>query len=130
MAYILVVDDDPVVRGIVRTLLENAGHEIEEARDGKEGLRNLAGRPADLVIVELYMDGMDGIEFLRESRQIGVEAPVLIMSGGGQGGTASLVAARSLGAVGSITMPCDEERLLAEVVRILNTEGQAGASPR
>ena len=130
MSYILVIDDDPVARGIVGTLLEDAGHEIAEASDGLEGLRKLAGRPADLVIVGASMNAVDRIEFLQEICWTRLEAPVLMMSGGGRGATVSLDCGESPGAVSSIVTPFDEERLLTDVARILTTEGQTGASPR
>ena len=123
MAYILVVDDDPAVREVIRTFLKDTGHEIEEAGDGKEALMRLAGRTADLVITDVYMDGMDGIEFLREIRRTRPEARVLVMSGGGRlGGPLFLDVAEALGAVRSLAKPFDAERLVAEVARILAPE--------
>ena len=123
MAYILVVDDDPAVREMIRTVLENAGHEIEEAGDGKEGLTSLAGRPADLVITDMHMEGMDGIEFLRQIRRDWPEAQVLVMSEGGRfGAPLFLDIAEALGAVSTLARPFDEEVSLAEVSRILATD--------
>lgn len=125
MAYILVIDDDPAIRGIIRRILENAAHEVEEAGNGKEGLRRLRDRPADLVIADVYMDEMDGVEFLIETRRARLESPVLMMSGGGRVVADPLLdVADVLGAVSTIAKPFDEERLLAEVVRALATDGQ------
>ena len=124
MAYILVVDDDAAVRGIIRAFLEGAGHEIEEAGDGKEGLKRLGGQPADLVITDVYMEGMDGIEFLVEIQRTRPETRVLMMSGGGQlGGPSHFDIAEALGAVGTIAKPFDKGQLLEAVTHILATDG-------
>ena len=69
MAYILVVDDDVASRAVVRTLLEDAGHEVVLADEGEEALVMLRTRLPDVVITDLYMDDpyvrMEGMEFLR-----------------------------------------------------------------
>ena len=59
---ILVVDDDDDIRGLVRTLLERAGHEVSDAADGREGLRELYAGSPDLVILDVAMPVLDGIE--------------------------------------------------------------------
>ncbi len=82
MAYILVIDDNDAVCQMVQAALEDVGHEVESAHDGAEGLKKLAQRPADLVITDLYMEGMDGIEFLRELRHTWPKFRALAMSGG------------------------------------------------
>jgi CheY-like chemotaxis protein len=80
MAYILVVDDDSETRIAVRALLEVAGHEVAEAREGVAGLSAIGARVPDLIITELFMDGMEGIEFLCTVLQMWPSEPVLVMS--------------------------------------------------
>ncbi|MBT8397517.1 MAG: response regulator, partial [Gemmatimonadetes bacterium] len=83
MAEILIIDDEPGVLGILKKILESAGHSVSEAAEGEAALRQYEGRPADLVITDIFMPGMDGIEFLVHIRKTFPEARVLAMSGGG-----------------------------------------------
>jgi two-component system chemotaxis response regulator CheY len=120
MARILVVDGDATARRVIRTLLEDAGHEVVEAKDGREGLRAFGDGVPDLVIAELYMDGMDGIELLRSVRRQWPSEPVLIMSSRtGPHVQRLLKVAEVLGASGLLTKPILEQSLLEKVGAIL-----------
>jgi len=120
MAHILVVDGDGPTRMVVRTLLEDAGHEVVEARDGNEGLRALVERVPDLIITELYMDGMDGIELLRRVRKAWPQEPVLVMSSKtGPEAARILQVASLLGASGLLDKPIIERHLLDAVGAVL-----------
>lgn len=68
MARILVVDDDINNRLLLRLVLEHAGHEIREASDGGEALASANASKPDLIIMDLHMPGMDGIEFINALR--------------------------------------------------------------
>lgn len=68
MAKILVVDDDINNRLLLRLVLEHAGHEITEASDGGEALALANAREPDLIIMDLHMPGMDGIDFIKALR--------------------------------------------------------------
>ena len=70
MARVLVVDDRPVNRDLVRTLLVHRGHQVVEAGDGAEALRQARREPPDLVITDVLMPGMDGCELVRELRAL------------------------------------------------------------
>jgi CheY-like chemotaxis protein len=83
MADILIIDDEPGVLGVLRKILESDGHSVTEAPDGTVALRHYEGQPADLVITDIFMPGMDGIEFLVQIRATFPNARVLAMSGGG-----------------------------------------------
>ena len=121
MAYILVVDDDPGTRSILRRVLEEDRHEVTEAEDGKVALRRFAGRPADLVIADMYMPDMDGIEMLMRLREAWPDAKVIAVSGGGYIGAKSILdPAKALGAVAAFTKPLDMEELLAAVREATN----------
>ena len=76
---ILVVDDDPDIRELVRTLLERAGHEVAEAADGRAGLKELYATPADLVILDVTMPELDGWATLERIRDVS-EVPVLMLT--------------------------------------------------
>ena len=83
MARILIIDDQPAVLRALRSTLEQAGHEVTEAPEGKTALRHFAGKPTDLVISDIYMPEMDGIDFLMRVREAFPEARIVAMSGGG-----------------------------------------------
>ena len=59
MAQILIVDDDPNLRRVLRGVLETAGHEVTEESDGSRALGRFAGHPSDLVITDIYMPERD-----------------------------------------------------------------------
>jgi DNA-binding response OmpR family regulator len=76
---ILVVDDDDDIRGLVRALLERAGHEVTDAPDGRAGLRELFSGSPDLVILDVAMPGLDGWETLERIREVS-DVPVLMLT--------------------------------------------------
>jgi DNA-binding response OmpR family regulator len=76
---ILVVDDDDDIRGLLRALLERAGHEVSEAPDGRTGLRELYAAPPDLVILDVAMPGLDGWATLERIREV-TDTPVLMLT--------------------------------------------------
>ncbi len=82
MKNILVIDDDPSIRGIVRLYLEDAGYTVFDAEDGRVGLEVFAKQPVDLVILDIFMPEMDGIETIQELREKNTGCKVLAISGG------------------------------------------------
>jgi DNA-binding response OmpR family regulator len=76
---ILVVDDDGDIRGLLRALLERAGHEVSEAPDGRAGLRELYAGSPDLVILDVAMPGLDGWATLERIREV-TDVPVLMLT--------------------------------------------------
>jgi DNA-binding response OmpR family regulator len=76
---ILVVDDDDDIRGLLRALLERAGHEVLEAPDGRAGLRELFAGSPDLVILDVAMPGLDGWATLERIREV-TDVPVLMLT--------------------------------------------------
>jgi CheY-like chemotaxis protein len=81
MARILVIDDEPVVRGLFRTVLELDGHSVEEAADSRSGLDAYRGEPADLVIVDLVMPHESGVITIRKLRSQYPDVRILPMTG-------------------------------------------------
>ena len=120
MARILVVDEDATTRRVLRALLEDAGHEVVEAEDGRAGLRAMGRDVPALVITELYMDEMDGIEFLRTIRVRWPDEPVLVMSSR-SGPTVDRIVkiAGLLGASGLLNKPIARASLMEQVGAIL-----------
>lgn len=81
MAHILVVDDDPDIREILRAHLEDAGHVVDEAGDGEAAIRRLTEQPADLVITDIYMPKLDGLDLMRRIRAFGLRMPIIEITG-------------------------------------------------
>jgi CheY-like chemotaxis protein len=82
MARILVVDDEPLVRGFLRKCLEKLGHEVVELGDGKHASRTHAEQPVDLMITDLFMPDRDGLQTIFELHQSSPELPIIAISGG------------------------------------------------
>jgi CheY-like chemotaxis protein len=115
MARILVIDDEPVVRSIFRTVLEREGHAVEEAGDGREGLDAYAREPADLVIVDLVMPKTSGVTTIRKLRSAHPEARVIPMTGVLASLCPSDKLAEIFGAARALIKPVTPERLLHAV---------------
>ena len=116
VANILVIDDEAPMRRFVALALEKQGHAVAEAADGAEALKIMAERPVDLVITDLLMPEMDGVDVLSSIRKGGHTMPVIAMSGGGKVDSKSyLEVARALGAFATIAKPFELEHLLATV---------------
>ena len=81
--HILIVDDEPNVRLVFRTALESAGYETSTAGDGEAALEVLERAPADLVLLDLQMPGLYGMEVLRRLRDAGNEVPVIFVTAHG-----------------------------------------------
>ena len=81
MAEVLVVDDDPDIRAMIMEALGCAGHEVFSAANGREGVHQaLAVRP-DLIVVDVFMPGQDGLETIRRLRQEMPQLAILAISG-------------------------------------------------
>ena len=76
-----VIDDDAAVLGVAELLLKRAGHLVVVARQAKAGLRTLQREPFDLVIVDIFMPEMDGLETINEVHRLRPGLPVIVMSG-------------------------------------------------
>ena len=110
MPRILVVDDSAAIRELLRFVLEGEGYEVIEAADGAEGLQRYQAAPTDLVITDLKMPGMDGLELL-QALQLVAPTPVLIAISGDQ---AALTQARRL-TQHTFVKPLPLEQVLAAV---------------
>src|SRR5262245_2583694 len=113
---ILVVDDDDDIRGLVRALLERAGHEVIDAPDGRAGLRELYAGSPDLVILDVAMPGLDGWATLERIREVS-DIPVLMLTAR----DAELERVRGLrgGADGHVVKPFGRQELVARAEVLL-----------
>jgi len=120
MADILIIDDEPGVLRVLRKILEGAGHSVTEALDGEAALGHFEEKPADLVLTDIFMPGMDGIEFMVVIRKTFPDARVLAMSGGGLlSRDQALSDAALLGADQILQKPFSKEDVLEAVNRTL-----------
>jgi CheY-like chemotaxis protein len=129
MARILIVDDDRDVRGLLRLILQIAGHQVLEAADGVEALCFLRSVGVDLVFCDLFMDGKDGLQTIREARRDFPGVPVVAMSGGGLGGKVDLLGiARLLGATLTLRKPFARQEALDAVEQALPRGAPVGGA--
>ncbi|QOZ50320.1 response regulator [Bradyrhizobium sp. CCBAU 53338] len=133
MANILIVDDDPAVQLTIRLLLERAGHRVTVAGDGSKGLALFEGNRFDLLFLDIFMPGMDGLETMRHVRALQPAIPIVVISG--RSITPDdfaepdfLKMATKLGAVASLQKPFRADALLATVDRCL-TSAQSSPPP-
>ena len=81
MAKILCIDDESAALNIRKRVLETAGHQVLTARSGEEGIELFRSEPFDLVLLDYWMPGMNGIATARELRRIKPSVPMIILSG-------------------------------------------------
>jgi two-component system, NtrC family, nitrogen regulation response regulator NtrX len=110
MASILIIDDEKSIRKTLTEILRYEGYKIDEAADGEEGLAKFREKNYELVLCDIKMPKLDGIEFLEKAREINSEVPIIIISGHGNIETA--VEAVKKGAYDYISKPPDLNRML------------------
>lgn len=113
MASILIIDDERAIRNVLKDILNNEGYTTEEAIDGEEGLNKFKQTNFDLVLCDIKMPKIDGIEFLQKAKEINADVPIIIISGHGNIETA--VDAVKKGAFDYIAKPPDLNRLLITI---------------
>ncbi len=119
--YILVVDDEPDIRNLVKEILEDEGYEVTVAENGQAARHARRLRRPDLILLDIWMDDIDGITLLREWSEGGqLPCPVIVMSGHGNVETA--VEATRLGAYDFIEKPISLAKLLLTTSRALQAD--------
>jgi signal transduction histidine kinase/CheY-like chemotaxis protein len=116
---LLLIEDDPAVRGLLRQILVTAGYVVMEAGDGRIGMTKLERHAIDLVITDLVMPEQEGLETLRHLRATRPELPVIAISGAFGG--SFLKTARRFGAIATLPKPIDSEELLRAVRQALTS---------
>jgi two-component system, chemotaxis family, chemotaxis protein CheY len=127
MARILVVDDSSLARRSTRKVLEGAGHEVVEAEDGLRGLERYYLERPNVVLLDVTMREMDGIEVLKRIRELDGAARVVIVTADVQTSTREM--AESGGACGFVMKPVLPKELLEAIQQALKPEvfGQGAA---
>ena len=122
MARILIIDDEPQIRSMLRLMLERDGYEVVEAPDGIEGISAYRQKPADLIITDLIMPNKDGIGMIIDLQKEFPDVKIIAMSGGGLNKPEGyLKGAQKLGAASTLTKPIDREEMLRAIKDALNS---------
>ena len=126
MADIIVIDDDPRYRRLIAQALTGAGHEVRQAGDGAEGLAMCLQRTPQLVITDIVMPGMEGIETILQLARQRPGVAVLAISGA-EPGSVYLRAATALGAAAALSKPFTIDQLLTTVAGLLAADRKVPA---
>ena len=120
MPRILVIDDDPDVRRSLGKILTRAGYEVVEAADGTAGVELQHREPADVIITDIFMPGLDGLQTIRQLKKEGSRVKVIAISGGDRTGTVDLREhAQLMGAFKVLAKPFEMHDVLAAVKEAL-----------
>src|SRR6185369_865235 len=119
-AKILVVDDSGLARRLVRKILEELGHEVEEVSDGTQALERYVLNQHDAVVLDLLMHGMYGLDVLQKLKELNPDLPVIVVTADIQRTTRDLV--KGAGAAAMVNKPVTREQL-AEVLAVALTGG-------
>lgn len=116
MAIVLIADDDPIVRLTVGEFLAAVGHSVLEAADGQEALDTIATVQIDLLIVDMLMPNMDGLETILAVRRSGSTLPIIAISSGGRMDRSTLLRpAAVFGANATLSKPLLRDLLVSTV---------------
>ena len=120
MATILIIDDDEPVRLVIREILERAGHQVIEAKDGVVGLRVYREQRPDLVTTNILMPEKDGIETIKELKREFPNVKIIAISGADVSGVFGFLSlARELGAERALVKPFHKQEILEAVEELL-----------
>jgi len=117
MARLLLVDDDPSLREVARYALARAGHDVTEAADGKQAVDLCVSRPFDLVVLDVLMPELDGLEVCRQLRQREIDVPIVFLSSRGE--EVDRVLGLEMGGDDYLTKPFSPRELVSRVKAVL-----------
>ena len=119
MARILVIDDDAAMRRITSRLLAAAGHSVADYPNGRGAIEHIEKDPPDLLITDIFMPEMEGLETIRRARELQAGLPIIAMSGISLAAGNYLPIAEKFGAVATLKKPFQSAELLELVARLL-----------
>jgi two-component system OmpR family response regulator len=126
MSNILVVDDDPHLREVVRYALARQGHQVREAQNGADALRQHASSPADLIVLDVVMPELDGIDTCRELRKTS-RVPVVFLSSRDE--ELDRILGLEMGGDDYLTKPFSTRELVARIKAVLRRAVPEGPPP-
>ena len=112
MPRILIVEDEPSEQALLRSLFEGSGHQVYIAPDGEQGYKAFLRKDFDLVVTDLQMPRVDGLELIQSLQQLFPDTPIIALSGKGPG---FLAQAKVEGAFAALSKPIDRDELLSVV---------------
>jgi DNA-binding response OmpR family regulator len=130
MARILVVEDDRDIAELIAHYLQKAGHTVDQLATGSAVIARLRERPADLVILDLMLPGMDGLHVCQAMRVDAAMADVPVIMLTARGEESDRIAGLELGADDYVTKPFSPKELVARVAARLRRSGAAGPAPQ
>ncbi|HAE83551.1 MAG TPA: DNA-binding response regulator [Ktedonobacter sp.] len=122
-AHILIVDDDPRITDLLRRVLAYEGYSVASAASGNEALKRTLERPPDLVVLDIMLPGLDGLEVARRLRAAGDNVPVLMVTA--RDAVADRVKGLETGADDYLVKPFAPEELVARVKALLRRNQEA-----
>lgn len=120
MARVLIVDDEPTDLVFLRSIVEASGHEVYVARDGEKAFKTYLGQSIELVITDLDMPHVDGLEFIESLLALYPEARIVAVSGKGQ---TLLDEATRTGAIMAFSKPIDPDELVQGLTKAMSLAG-------
>jgi DNA-binding response OmpR family regulator len=131
MKNILLIDDDAPLRSVLRLHLERLGYCVQEAGNGREGLKAYDTFPADIVFTDLIMPDMEGLETIREIRRRSAQVKILAFTGSEwMDSTGILAVAKKLGAQSTLRKPFTMKEVVAALQELgSDPSGTAPATP-
>ena len=119
MKRILLVEDDPQVRGMLTKMLQKAGYDVRSAANGEEAAEVLQGGPVDAIVTDIFMPQKDGLETISYMQQNHPGVKIIAISGGARGGSFNfLPVAESMGADAVLKKPFSQETLLETLKKV------------
>lgn len=125
MARILIIEDDDLLRDVLVTALELAGHTLIQAENGKVGLIRFLAEPPDLVITDIVMPVQEGVETIMAIRRASSAVPIIAMSGGANNTKLYLSIAARIGARRVLAKPFTPQELLRVIDEVLDAPGSS-----
>jgi CheY-like chemotaxis protein len=126
MALILVIDDDEAMRRLIVRTLSAGNHRFVEASNGQDGMKMVGELKPDAVITDILMPQQEGIQTIREIRELAPETKIIAMSGGGSSHNLMFLdVARVFGADAVLAKPFKPGELKDTVTNVLNAHGRA-----
>ncbi len=118
---VLVVDDEPAIRQVVASQLRKVGHSVEQAGDGEAAMERLAKGDVDIVLCDIKLPGLSGIEVLRQARAVGIDTAFIMMTAFASVDTA--IEAIKAGAADYMIKPLNNEELLHRLTKVGDLRG-------
>jgi DNA-binding response OmpR family regulator len=125
MGHILVVDDEPAIVTVVRERLEREGFTVRAVASGEEALAYMEADPADLVVLDVMLPGMDGFEVLRRLRGAGHTVPVIVLTARDE--DVDKIVGLELGADDYLVKPFNPRELSARIRAVLRRQAEVKA---